>query len=154
MVWECDPAGVLTAEPRPALGLFNHEAAAVDPVGKRLYLTEDESDGGFYRFTPSAYPSLGSRPARGGRGGRGRPGVTWRGVPDPTAAGPTATRHQVPEMTKFNGGEGLWYDRGFLYFTTKGDKRVWAYEPAQRPPRDPLRPRAGRRTRRSTPWTT
>ena len=129
MVWECDPAGVLTAEPRPALGLFNHEAAAVDPAGKRLYLTEDESDGGFYRFTPASYPSLDSgllEVAVVDGGG----GVTWRPVPDPTAAGPTPTRQQVPEMTRFNGGEGIWHDRGFLYFTTKGDKRVWAYRPA------------------------
>ena len=90
MVWECDPAGVLTAEPRPALGLFNHEAAAVDPAGKRLYLTEDESDGGFYRFTPAAYPSLGSgllEVAVVDAAGR----VTWRRVPDPD--GRRAHRH-------------------------------------------------------------
>ena len=35
LVWECDPAGVLPARARPALGVFNHEAAAVDPVGGR-----------------------------------------------------------------------------------------------------------------------
>jgi len=130
MVWECDPAGVLTAQPRPALGLFNHEAAAVDPVGKRLYLTEDEADGGFYRFTPTAYPNLDSGLLEVAVvDGAGQ--ITWRAVPDPVAAGPTSTRQQVPEMTRFNGGEGVWYDRGFLYFTTKGDKRVWAYEPAR-----------------------
>ena len=39
----------------------------------------------------------------------------------------TPTRQQVPEMTRFNGGEGIWHDGGVLYFTTKGDKRVWAY---------------------------
>ena len=32
-------------------------------------------------------------------------------------------------MTTFNGGEGLWYARGVVYFTTKGDKKVWAYTP-------------------------
>jgi hypothetical protein len=130
MVWECDPAGVIAAEPRPALGLFNHEAAAVDPSGRRLYLTEDETDGGFYRFTPTAYPGLDLgllEVAVVDASGQ----VSWRAVPDPLAAGPTATRHQVPEMTRFAGGEGIWYDNGFLYFTTKGDKRVWAYEPAQ-----------------------
>jgi hypothetical protein len=57
-VWECDPAGRLPAAARPALGVFSHEAAAVEPVGRQLYLTEDEGDGGFYRFTPTAYPSL------------------------------------------------------------------------------------------------
>jgi secreted PhoX family phosphatase len=42
----------------------------------------------------------------------------------------TPTRHQVPEMTPFDGGEGIWHDGGVLYFTTKGDKRVWAYDAA------------------------
>ena len=58
IVWESDPAGVLPAEARPALGAFKHEAVAVDPVGGRLYLTEDNNPGGFYRFTPDAYPDL------------------------------------------------------------------------------------------------
>lgn len=121
---------MLGAEPRPALGLFNHEAAAVDPVARRLYLTEDEPDGGFYRFTPASYPDLNSgllEVAVVDSAGM----VTWRTVPDPMAAGPTPTRQQVPEMTEFQGGEGLWHDRGVLYFTTKGDKKVWAYEPAR-----------------------
>lgn len=38
---------------RPALGLFKHEAVAVDPIHGQLYLTEGESDGRLYRFTPS-----------------------------------------------------------------------------------------------------
>src|ERR687891_1367306 len=41
LVWECDPAGRLVAQPRPALGVFTHEAAAVEPAGGRVYLTED-----------------------------------------------------------------------------------------------------------------
>ncbi len=119
---------MLAAEPRPALGVFNHEAAAVDPVGGRLYLTEDESDGCFYRFTPFAYPSLADgllEVAVIGPDAR----VTWRELPDPTTAeSGVATRAQVPEATKFRGGEGIWYGRGILYFTTKGDKKVWAYD--------------------------
>ena len=128
LVWECDPAGRLPALARPALGVFNHEAAAVEPAGRQLYLTEDEGDGGFYRFTPTAYPSLleglleVAVVAADGS-------VGWREVPDPT---PTPveppTRQQVPEMTRFNGGEGIWPDGGVLYFTTKGDKRLWAYD--------------------------
>jgi uncharacterized protein len=130
MVWECDPAGVLPAQPRPALGNFSHEAAAVDPERKHVYLTEDQSDSGFYRFTPSVYPSLAAgllEVAVVGADGI----VTWKRVPDPnivTAGKPV--RQQVPEMTRFRGGEGLWYDRGVVYFTTKGDKRVWAYHTA------------------------
>jgi len=132
MVWECDPAGEMVAEPRPALGVFNHEAVAVDPVGKRLYLTEDEGDSGLYRFTPKSYPSLDAGLLEvavvDGAGG-----VTWRALTDPAAieGGGTPTREQVPGMATFDGGEGIWYARGVLYFTTKGDKRVWAYEPAR-----------------------
>lgn len=35
-------------------GRYNHEAAAVDPVTFRAYLTEDESNGRLYRFVPDA----------------------------------------------------------------------------------------------------
>src|ERR671919_467775 len=114
LVWECDPAGRLPALARPALGVFNHEAAAAEPAGRQLYLTEDEGDGGFYRFTPSAYPDLSEG---------------LREVPNPTPTPlETPTRRQVPEMTRFDGGEGIWHDGGILYFTTKGDKRLWAYD--------------------------
>jgi hypothetical protein len=32
--------------------------------------------------------------------------------------------------TAFRGGEGCWYDGGLIYFTTKGDDRVWSYDDA------------------------
>ena len=128
LVWECDPAGKLTALARPALGVFNHEAAAVEPAGRKLYLTEDKPDGGFYRFTPTAYPDLAEgllEVAAVAADGR----VSWHEVPDPAPLPlETPTRKQVPEMTPFNGGEGIWHDGGVLYFTTKGDARVWAYD--------------------------
>jgi uncharacterized protein len=128
LVWECDPAGKLAAQPRPALGVFNHEAAAVDPAAKQLYLTEDKPDGGFYRFTPVAYPNLTEgllEVAVVALDGS----VSWRVVPNPTPTPiGTPTRQQVPGMTKFNGGEGIWHDGGVLYFTTKGDRKVWAYD--------------------------
>ncbi len=55
--------------------------------------------------------------------------MTWKAVPDPTTTQTgISTRLQVLEKTAFNGGEGIWYARGFCYFTTKGDKRVWAYD--------------------------
>ena len=57
-VWECDPTGAARAVRRPALGIFAHEAVCVDPVEERLYLTEDEGDGCWYRFTPADYPDL------------------------------------------------------------------------------------------------
>ena len=130
MIWEADPAGVLPALPRPALGNFAHEAAAVDPAGEQVYLTEDEGDGGFYRFTPDEYPSLAAGLLEvavvAGDGS-----VTWREVPDPNVVTQLKfTRQQVPGMTKFDGGEGIWHDGGVIYFTTKGDRRVWAYDVA------------------------
>ncbi|MEX2196278.1 MAG: alkaline phosphatase PhoX [Thermoleophilaceae bacterium] len=128
MIWEADPAGVLPALPRPALGNFAHEAAAVDPAGEQVYLTEDEGDGGLYRFTPDAYPSLAGgllEVAVVARDGS----VSWREVPDPNVVTQLKlTRQQVPEMTKFDSGEGIWHDGGVIYFTTKGDRRVWAYD--------------------------
>ena len=132
MVWECDPAGKLDAEPRPAMGVFKHEAVTVDPVDGRLYLTEDTGNAGFYRFTPKNYPDLDKgelEVAVVKESGR----VRWKKVPDPTTAQTgTPTRHQVPEMTPFQNGEGIWYAEGVVYFTTKADKVVWAYDARRR----------------------
>jgi hypothetical protein len=51
-------------------------------------------------------------------------------VPDPNATS-TPTRQQVPGSTAFNGGEGIVYRGGVVYFATKGDDRVWAYRAGQ-----------------------
>lgn len=135
-VWECDPRGGPPAE-RPAMGSFQHEAVAQDPNDLlRFYLTEDRSDGGFYRFTCDALGDLSSGlleiaevvpDAGGGPGGT----VVWHAVPDPNPGGnQTQTRHQVAASTAFDGGEGIVWGRGRFFFTTKGDDRVWAYDPA------------------------
>ncbi len=50
-VWECYLDGKTAAVFRPSLGIFNHEAVAVDEVNNQLYLTEDKPDGCLYRFT-------------------------------------------------------------------------------------------------------
>ena len=50
-------------------------------------------------------------------------------LPDPTPA-ETPTRQQLPATTAFNGGEGCWFDTETVYFTTKGDNRVWALNAA------------------------
>jgi secreted PhoX family phosphatase len=125
-IWECDPTGKTAGAPLPALGVFRHEAAAVDPRREHVYLTEDEPDGRLYRFTPNRYPKLDAgalEVAAVDDGGR----VTWMPLPDPSA-GSAPTRDQVPESTAFNGGEGIWYHRGKVYATTKGDRRVWVYD--------------------------
>jgi hypothetical protein len=130
-VWECDPAGAEPAIPRPALGVFTHEAACVDPARGRVYLTEDQTDGCLYRFTPSAYPDLSSGLLEVAVvDGAGR--VGWTEVPDPAGGAANPTRRQVPAAAHFNGGEGTWHDEGIVYFTTKGDNRVWAHDIAAR----------------------
>jgi secreted PhoX family phosphatase len=125
-VWECDPTGVAAAVARPAMGRFHHEAVAVDPAGQRLYLTEDRPDGGLYRFTPTSYPDLSSGLLEVLTEVAGVLG--WAAVPDPDGT-PVFTRDQVPEMKVFNGGEGIWQRSGVVYFSTKGDNRVWGFHP-------------------------
>jgi secreted PhoX family phosphatase len=139
LVYECDPTGARPAVPLPALGRFQHEAVAVDPVERRLYLTEDQPDGALYRFTPNAWGRL-----DGGTlevavlvvGGFPLPpflppyDVRWEVVPNPTPGpGQLPTRRQVLGSLRFAGGEGIAWDRGHVYFTTKLDNHVWDYEP-------------------------
>jgi secreted PhoX family phosphatase len=135
-VWETDPWGEVPAVVRPALGTFKHEAVAVDDVRRQLYLTEDEPDGCLYRFVPARVRADGRLDLTEGRlevavvadEGGGGGAVTWREVPDPTFSAGTPTRMQVPGSTVFRGGEGIWYFAGTVYFSTKGDNRVWAYD--------------------------
>jgi secreted PhoX family phosphatase len=124
-VWECDPTGAEPAKALPGLGLFQHEAAAVDPEGGAVYLSEDQADGKLYRFVADDYPDLsaGMLEVAVVEGDT----VRWVEVPDPSAAD-AATRTQVAEATTFPGGEGLWFDQGIVYFTTKGDNRVQAVD--------------------------
>lgn len=127
-VWECDPTGALPAGiPRPAMGVFQHEAAAVDPENECVYLTEDQGDGCLYRFTPAAYPDLSEGLLEVAVVDAGL-AVSWAAVPDPGGGAANPTRDQVPAATRFRGGEGIWWDDGKAYFTTKGDDRVWALD--------------------------
>lgn len=120
-VWECNPLAAGNGTVRSALGRFNHEAVAVDPVRRHLYLTEDAPDGRLYRFRPSAYPDLTNGVLEVAKVTNGA--VTWIGPVSPTV---TQTSSNRPAgSTAFNGGEGAWYDRDCVFFTTKGDNRVW-----------------------------
>lgn len=125
-VWECDPTGARPAVVRPALGVFSHEAAAVDPGGRRVYLTEDDGSGGFYRFTPRAYPDL-SEGVLEIASVRDDGSVAWLPVPDPSASS-APTREQVPGYTPFRRGEGIWFDSGIVYVATTSDERIHAYD--------------------------
>ncbi|WTW95586.1 PhoX family protein [Streptomycetaceae bacterium NBC_01309] len=123
-VWETYPFGG-TAVARPAMGRFQHEAAAADPVRQVIYLTEDQSSGCLYRFVPTTWGNLASGQLQVLVAGTATSGsYTWANVPDPDGS-PTATRNQVSGSKKFNGGEGCHYANDTLWFTTKGDNRVW-----------------------------
>ena len=124
-VYECDPRGVAPAVARSAMGHFQHEAVATDPVGRQLYLTEDRPDGRLYRFTPNQWERLDAgvlEVALVDDTGF----VTWQRVPIPTPSPrQPATRHQVPASRAFNGGEGIVWSAGKIFFATKGDNRVY-----------------------------
>jgi hypothetical protein len=125
IVYECDPYGVRAQTPLPAMGSFLHEAVAVDPVGHRLYLTEDRFDGRLYRYTPHSWGHLEAGVLEVAEVGFEQR-VHWHVVPNPDPARFGApTRSQVPASTSFNGGEGIDYANGHIYFVTKGDNRVW-----------------------------
>ncbi|MFI8895233.1 alkaline phosphatase PhoX [Streptomyces paradoxus] len=124
-VYETDPWGTNAAVQRAAMGRFKHEAAAADPVRKVIYLTEDESNGRFYRFVPTTWGNLSSGKLQVMVAGSATSGsFTWADIPDPDGS-PTATRSQVSGSKSFNGGEGCHYANDTVWFTTKGDNRVW-----------------------------
>ncbi|MFJ3100265.1 alkaline phosphatase PhoX [Streptomyces sp. NPDC086835] len=124
-VYEADPYGVNGSVQRPAMGRFKHEAAAADPVRKVIYLTEDESNGCLYRFVPSTWGNLSSGTLQVLKAGTATSGsFTWANVPDPDGS-PTVTRDQVSGAKRFNGGEGCHYANDTVWFTTKGDNRLW-----------------------------
>jgi hypothetical protein len=127
-IWECDPTRPSAAVRRQALGRFKHEAAAVAGDG-RVYLTEDHPDGCFYRFTPTIRGDLGAGLLEVMCGSSYQGIATWLPVPDPNA-GSVGTRHQVATALHFDGGEGIATKGTKVWFTTKGDNRVWAYDTA------------------------
>ena len=149
------------AEPRPlrGLGRFHHEAIAVAPDGRCVYLTEDRNDGLLYRFVPD-------RPGRLAEGGRlqalavqGRPSIDLRNWIDPATETPivqSAARLPVAWIdldetdspkddlrfrgfeagaARFARGEGMWTGRDEILFacTTGGVARIgqiWKYRPS------------------------
>lgn len=152
-VFECSPLSPGSeGTERSALGYFNHEAAAVDPLHGTIYLTEDKADGRLYRFTPSSYPDLTAGVLEVAEildplpEGPIQPGqvrsLSWHALLDPNPSGggvqsnvhfpveQRATRFQVAASTAFLGGEGCWYADGLVYFSTKHDERIWKIDTA------------------------
>jgi uncharacterized protein len=144
------------AEPFPikAMGRFVHEAVAVDPATGIVYLTEDRTTAGFYRFIPTTPGSL----RLGGKlqmlAVEGHPAYDTRvnqpaGValtagwvdiadPDPPDAGwnPLSVFRQGLRLggAIFARLEGCCFDRGrVLISATNGgdasDGQVWEYQP-------------------------
>ena len=144
-VWETYPMerGMRPAERRDALGIFSHEAAAVDPDTGIVYLTEDRTDGCFYRFVPDVIGELGSGTLQAAvvdtvdANNRAQEGmVTWVDVPDPSAATQsTRVQAQADGASIFVRGEGAWWHDGTAYFSTTGlspgGGLVWAFAPGR-----------------------
>lgn len=115
-VYECGVQGAGNGTQRPLLGSFNHEAAVVDPVSGRVYLTEDDPSGRLYRFTPTNPGDLTAGVLEAAR--VSGTAVTW--VPTSTTA-----PDRQSTTTAFNGGEGAWVHGRSMFFTTKGNNRVY-----------------------------
>jgi secreted PhoX family phosphatase len=124
-VWECDPFGRRPAVARPALGLFKHEAVAVDPVSKTLYMTEDIPDGRLYRFKPERWGDLSAGRLEVARvDGRN---VSWFEIPDPLGKR-KETRFQVKESTNFLRAEGILRVGRTVYIGTTEDSKLHALD--------------------------
>ena len=126
-VWECDPTGRRKGVVHPAMGVFKHEAAAVDPRARCVYMTEDLIDGGLYRFTPERWRDL-SR-------GAARDRAAWAAAARSSGSRcPTRPRRasalagRCPASTRFKRGEGIWLDGHTVYVSTTADDRVHAYD--------------------------
>jgi secreted PhoX family phosphatase len=130
LVWEADLLGQKPAVARPALGTFSHEYAVVHEADRRVYETEDQSGGCFYRFTPAKWGDLSAgllevatlRPDGV---------VEWRPIPDPEAKS-KPLREQVPAASKMARPEGLCVHKatGLVYFIESSAGRVFQYDPA------------------------
>ena len=149
--------GLASPIPYKAMGRFNHEAVAVDARTGIVYLTEDCKDGLFYRFLPNKPGKLevGGRlqalrikgqPAASTRNWSGEPllpvrqsvDVEWVDMenvesPDDDLRYQGA---QGKDAAIFTRGEGIWYERGIVYFActdggTKKQGQIFRYRPSE-----------------------
>jgi uncharacterized protein len=141
-VFVCSPEAERVA-PHSKLDFYGHmyhEAAAVDPRSNAAYITEDRYDGCLYRFLPDDPTTafIGRFQALGIAGQPGfttaiglEPGdsldVTWVDLPnfDPVEDTLRVTAKSLGAAV-VSRGEGIWYERGFVYFTATSGGSVGA----------------------------
>ena len=141
-VFLCRPEAERAEKPQriPSFGRFRHEAAAVDPNTRVVYLTEDEPDGCLYRHVPESTrdPFVGRLFALAVVGQRGKEltdnvslgarfEVAWVPIFDPEGHR-TTTREQAARQGAaiVNRGEGIWFGAGSVFFvsTTGGPREA------------------------------
>jgi len=145
-VFEVPADGTSDGEPLVGLGRFSHEAAAVDPATGAVYLTEDATPSGLYRFLPSVpghlaaggqlqMLAIGDGPVQtyGDAGPKSYGQVSWVDIdtPDPAPGTPGTVMEGVGKGgASFERGEGIWYGNGKLYFlsTSGGPSRGQVFE--------------------------
>lgn len=137
LVWECDPLGLMPARSLPALGMFSHEAVAIDAERRLLYMTEDTPDGRFYRFVPSSSDWPADAPRANLNSGvlqvlkvnGDLEQALQRPVPyewiNAINVNEPQTENRLADTAVFDGGEGVWYQNDRVFFATKGDDRLW-----------------------------
>tara|TARA_B100000029_G_scaffold13955_1_gene14586 strand:- start:58 stop:1269 length:1212 start_codon:yes stop_codon:yes gene_type:complete len=138
--WECDPYGKKKPIKIPSLGMFVHEAAAVDPKTSIIYQTEDTYNSGFYRFVPEKkIKTMGQLLAVKGKFQvmeiTAEHKVKWNNVPNPLAK-PTGSKRELMfrkenkniSFKYFPRGEGAWYHNGKVHFATTTTHTIWTYD--------------------------
>lgn len=150
-VLEVPADGLSTAEPLIAMGRFSHEAVAVDPATGIVYLTEDRTPSGLYRFIPHQPGNL----AAGGQlqmlaigeaprvtyaddTGTDYGVVSWVDIdqPDPGPGEVIPVNQGIARGgASFARGEGIWRGNGVVYFISTsggpvGQGQVFELDPA------------------------
>jgi len=144
-VFDVPAIGTSNAKPIKAMGRRNHEACASDPNSGMVYLTEDATPGGVYRFDPVNRKNLhkggwlqmlkikgrpnanlrGSNPIGGGGAPYPFPvgtavEVEWVDIDDPeNLQGVSNVRQGLNRGgADFRRPEGIWYHQGSFYFVS------------------------------------
>jgi hypothetical protein len=148
--FEVPADGMASGVPLKAMGRFNHEATATDPVTGYVYETEDTGDSVLYRFRPTDRSDLtaggvleamvlaGTTDTRQWVTGQSDT-ASWVVVddPDPQTNGyPESTRGQAAAKgaALITRGEGAWHGNGVVYVVASNGGplrlgQVFSYDP-------------------------